>query len=138
MHVVILYICEESIFRHSTKMSAPRCPRCQHNPDTLQRLAIQQSSEFGRWYEEDYFPSHEEISHAKSLGMPMSKSELQCSTELKYSLFLEKKEILPKRIINGELERLAERIGAKWVPGYYPGFAEITTAVSLAHNGLLC
>ena len=35
-----------------------------HNPDTLQRLAKLASSEFGRWYEEDYFPSHEEISHA--------------------------------------------------------------------------
>ena len=42
-----------------------------HNPDTLQTLARLASSEFGRWYEEDYFPSHEEISHATSLGMPL-------------------------------------------------------------------
>ena len=42
-----------------------------YNPDTLQRLAILVSSEFGRSSDEDYFPSHEEITHVMSLGMPL-------------------------------------------------------------------
>ena len=50
---------------------------------------------------------------------------------------LEIKGILPKRIINGELERLAERIRAKWVDWYIPRLPEITTAASLAHYGFL-
>ena len=44
-----------------------------YNPDTLQRLARFASSEFGRWYDEDYFPSHEEISHAMSLYSRIAK-----------------------------------------------------------------
>ena len=66
-------------------------------------------------------------------------SGLQCSIELIYSLFLEIKGILPKRIINGELERLAERIRAEWVDDhwYVPSLPEITTAASLAHYGFL-
>ena len=55
-----------------------------------------------------------------------------------YSLFLEKKRILPKLIINGELKRLAERIRAKWVDFYYtPSLPVIITAASLAHYGFL-
>ena len=38
------------------------------NPDSLQKMAIQQSSEFGKWNDYDCFPSHQEISYAKSLG----------------------------------------------------------------------
>ena len=56
-----------------------------------------------------------------------------------YSLFLEIKGILPKPIINGELERLAERIRAKW-DGYNtprPGLPVISTAASLAQHGFL-
>ena len=64
-------------------------------------------------------------------------SGLQCSIELIYSLFLEIKGILPKRIINGELERLAERIRAKCFDWYTPRLPEITTAASLAHYGFL-
>ena len=72
-----------------------------YNPDTLQRLAIQQSSEFGRWYDEDYFPSHEEISYAMSLGMPLCLSVgravnksisynvwMQCSIDDRIDIFL--------------------------------------------------
>ena len=62
---------------------------------------------------------------------------MQCSIELIYSLFLEIKRILPKPIINGELERLAERIGAKWVYGHYPRLREIIAAASLALHGFL-
>ena len=64
-------------------------------------------------------------------------SEVQCSIELIYSLFLEIKRILPKPIINGELERLAERIRAKW-DGYNtprPGLPVISIAASLAQHG---
>ena len=38
------------------------------NPDSHQSIAARQSSEFGKWTEDDYFPSHEEISYAMSLG----------------------------------------------------------------------
>ena len=50
---------------------------------------------------------------------------------------LEIKGILPKRIINGELERLAERIRAKWVHWANPRLPEIITAASLAQHGFL-
>ena len=63
---------------------------------------------------------------------------MQCSIELIYSLFLEKKRILPKPIINGELERLAVRIRAKWrIDLHIPRLPEIITAASLAQHGSL-
>ena len=54
-----------------------------------------------------------------------------------YSLFIEIKGILPKPIINGELERLAERIRAKWDGSNIPRLQEIITAASLAEHGFL-
>ena len=43
------------------------------DPDSLQSIAARQSSEFGKWTDEDYYPSHEEISYVKSLGKPLIK-----------------------------------------------------------------
>ena len=53
-----------------------------------------------------------------------------------YSLFIEIKGILPKPIINGELERLAERIRTNYVYNN-PRLPEIITAASLAQHGFL-
>ena len=53
------------------------------NPDSLQGIAARQSLEFGKWTDEDYFPSHEEISNAKSLGKPLFQQKDKKNFKLK-------------------------------------------------------
>ena len=66
------------------------------DPDSLQSIAARQSAEFGRWSDEDYYPSHEEISYAMSLG--------KATFKLYSDLFRRNFKLNPRPKSNGRLD----------------------------------